>query len=437
MGLFLKNFIDDILVNGQVLRALSSVGTEQLQQLQAEAAVDTSRIWTELSPLAGWDDTYAIGVKASFYDNDEGVYNPTKIIPVTGGYLVLQHDGEVLKFSSNWNYQGKLQYGKVVGLIGDSPEGYGRVYGGNINATEDRLALCCHELHYVRVFNHITGEVVWTFGDGIPGDPADGRVYNPQDAVWLPNGNLIVTCVNGNGPVVNTSNAGVVIELDAQDGHLVATHLYYTTDNLGRMNRGGILHPYGVTVVGDLLFICSSGAKEVGSFDVSSGFEFVRIYKRPPGVLVDTASPTCVAEGASGSILINTNVAHIVVSMDIATGDLIEYCGVPGWDAQTPPADNYNEIGTLYGILYDAVNDVILAADYGNRRITALHRSNLWDIQYPLVAGPPGYRLVRSPKDYDANTGMRSIPINQLKKMHESCDEDGSIFLGWEKTSEV
>jgi len=415
--------------------ARPQISEEDWEAALTEASDPHCQIWTDHAPPAGWDDIPA-GVVVSYYNSDPGADYPAKILrrQVSGGYMLLNYNAEASLYSAGWEYQGRIPFGKY-GDPQSVADGYAAVLGGSLSPDESKLAICCYNDMCVRVFDTVAKTVLWTFGDGSLGNVEDGRAARPRDCEWLPNGNLIVSCVDGTGHAP-TNNYGSVFELAAADGAVVAIRLEYTTDNLGRMNRDGVYDPYGMCLIGDTLYIGSLGLDEIGAFDVTPGnFDFIRTYKKPRGLPADAVDPLCMCEGPDNTLIVYSNSTKIFAAINLATAKVVWTTGITGFDAKSSPNNRPHELWGVQGCLWDTANNRLLAADYGNRRVMGLINSNSHTIQYTITA-PAGYELSVKPQGYDPDTQILSIPVNEVAGLGYSCADKGHIVLGWKKRCE-
>ena len=412
---------------------VATISDQDWSDALTDADNNPVRIWTKHEPPADWKPSTS-GVVVSHFNGNEGCYYPNKIVPrpVSGGFLVINYYRQVALFSSKWEFEGWLPYG-IWSSEFTSPERYRHVRGGDITSDESKLALCLHNDHYVKVFNHQTGDHLWTFGDGTPGNAEDNRVYNPWDCVWLPNGNLAVTSYNGTGNIATGDNSnGMVLELDGTDGHLVRVLLEYTDANYGRFNRNGVHRPTGMAMFDNKLYICSIGRDEVGCFDVESGaFDFVRTYKKPLGLTVNDVDPKCCCQGPNNTLIVYSSGTKRIAAVNLSDGTLAWYSGIPMWDSSPNPRNRPHELWDVYGVYWDAANERVLAADHGNLRIMSLTTTNLHTIQYQ-VDPPSGYRLVWKPDGYDEVNKTLSVEINRVLDIGNT-ENPGYLLLGWEK----
>ena len=398
----------------------------------ADAANPHCQIWTEHQPPAGWSDI-AAGVVVSYYNSDPGADFPTKPIrrQVSGGYLLLNYNAEISQYSQDWEYQGRIPFGRY-GDPQTVSDGYSAVFGGALSQDESKLAICCYNDMCIRVFDTVTKSVLWTFGDGSLGNVEDGRAARPRDCEWLPNGNLVVSCVDGTGHA-QSNNYGSVFELAGADGSLVAVRLEYTTTNLGRMSRGGVYDPYGMCLIGDTLYVGSLGLDEIGAFDVTPGnFDFIRTYKKPRGLPADAVDPVCMCGGPDNTLIVYSNSTRIFAAINLATAKIAWTTGVSGFDAKSSPDNQPHELWQVTGCIWDADNNRLLAADYGNRRVMSLYKSNNHTIQYN-IAPPDGYELAVMPDGYDPATQRLTVPVNEVASLGYSCTDRGALVLGWKK----
>ena len=431
----LKSFINDLNANDSLKKYFPGIGPESWAGLVKEAAYDSTRIYKEYPPPAGWNDQ-PFGVKVSYYNDNEGVGQVAKILDLLNGdRLLLSYNGQVGIYSSDWVYKGYIPFGRYANPFTE-PDGYRYVWGGDINADNTKLALVMYGHDCVRVFNYTTGAVLWTFGDGINGNAEDDRLYNPYDAVWLPNGNLLVSSYNGTGEVATGSNNyGFVVELDGTTGAVVEIRLEYG-DNLGYCKRDECMYPTGLGMWGDHAYVCCVGRDEIGRFLVDSdNFDWVSSYKKPVEINADGVNATCVCEGPDNTLVAYATGLKAIAALDIDTGGFRWFSGIPGWDARSAPSNEPHELWDVKGLIYDAVNGVTLVADYGNRRIMALIQNNNATITYTGVEAPDGYFLEQAPPGYDPPSTSMIIPVNKVSQQG-SANIPGGLVLGWKREVE-
>jgi len=430
----LKTFINDLANNEALKRYMPSIGELGWQQLKDEAALSARQIWTEHLPPDGWDQLNC-GVVTSYYNHNEGCNDPVKILRLLdGNYLVLNYSAQCALFSPDLLFLEWLPFGRSGNPLTVS-DAYGHLRGGDINADNTKLALVNYDYHLIRCFDYLTGQVLWSFGDGTAGNASDGRVYNPRDAVWLPNGNLMISSYNGRGDTaIGTYNVGFIAELDGATGALVEVHLEYGP-GAGFFNRLECYYPTGLAMFDNHLYICGYGRDEIGCFDVSSGFEYARTYKKPAIIDENGVNPAACCKGPGESIIVYSAGMKQLAALSLATGELLWYSGFPGFDAVARPRDQPHELWDVYGLIWDEAKQVTLAADYGNRRIQALSQNNTVTIQYSVTPPAGGYHLVQMSQGYDPATQTMNIPVNSLQSFG-SVKTPGALVLGWEKDVE-
>lgn len=430
----LKTFINDLANNDALKRHMPSIGELGWQKLKDEAALSAKKIWTEHLPPVGWYQSNH-GVVSSYYNKNEGCNDPVKILRLLdGNYLVINYSSQCAIFSPDFLFLEWLPFGSYGNQM-SVPGAYGNLRGGDINADNTRLALVSYGYHTIKCFDYLTGQELWSFGDGTPGNASDGRVYNPRDAVWLPNGNLMISSYNGRGDTaIGPYNVGFVAELDGATGALVEVHLEYGPGG-GFSNRLECYYPTGLAMFDDHLYVCSYGCDEIGCFDVAVGFEYVRTYKKPAIVNEDGVNPSACCKGADGELIVYSAGLKEIAGLSLATGDLLWHAGIAGFDAFSVPKNQPHELWDVYGIIWDDSKQVTLAADYGNRRIQALSQNNTANIQYNVTPPDGGYHLVQMPEGYDEANQIMTLSVNELQTFGSS-RTPGALVLGWEKDVE-
>jgi len=434
MSRCIKALIDDIDNNQAAKTALAGIGDEMWSKLKAESELDATRIWTEHAPPSDWDTVNA-GVFISAKNADVGCVNPCKALKEGDKYLVINYSAEAAYFSATGNFLGFLPYG-TAGQI-SIPGGYYGCYGADLNADNTKLAFACYGYHFVRCFDHVTGAVLWTFGDGHIGLPADGQLRNPRDCAWLPNGNLLVSCAAGIGTAGNTAG-GYLLELDGADGHFVAIKAETTTANKGRASRGGCSLPGSMAIdrLTNTIFICNAGTEEVAGYTVDDqgAFDFAATYKKPSGVNADAVNPQAVCICPDNVIAVYSAGMRAIAGIDRASKQVKWGTGMPGWDNRSHPLNLPHELDNVHGLIWDDTLNRLLACDYGNVRIMGLATSNHHKIQYQ-VTPPVGYRLKVYPRGYDPITHTLTVPVNEVENISYTCDPQkaGHLVLGWER----
>jgi len=424
----------------QQFSRVADISDTDWQSALDDAANERCRIWTIHAPPADWDQVPS-GVWLSYHNGAVGIINPVKIVPIpdTDLWIVINLYNAASIYTKAGVYRGPLPYGKYSSSV-STPDGYGRGFGGCMSPDGVKLVIPSYYDHYVRCFEHATGNVLWTFGDGVAGNPEDGHLYSPADTAFLPNGNVLVSCANGVGdPSVSGSRGyGYLVELDGVDGHLIAIRAQMTNANLGYGSRGGCYTPKGMAIDYTInrLFISNIGTDCVEEYDVELGFEHVNSYFKPNMLDAGAVDPVCCCYVSDDdAIAVYSDGMRAIGTLKRGTGDFLWSTGMPGWDNKDHSDNKPHELDSVFGLHYDADKKLLFACDQSNRRIMSLAKSNYHTIQYQITPPSAEYKLTMYPRGYDPNTGVLTIPVNEIDKVSYTCDPQlrGYLVLGWER----
>lgn len=426
MSDLVRRFFADFAANDRALRAMGyDPGSQRLQQLIAEAALDTNHVWIEAVPANNDHQTLRgqIGVVVSGY-REGTVDRPRGLRNVGGEFWVVNDRLPVGRFDANWSYLG--EWGRY-GDPSDDPDNNRYLYDIAVDEAGGRVYVVGE--NRVRCFDLDAATHIWTWGDGTAGNFADGRLSSPVSCELLPNGNLAVAVQYGRGAIGGQNGIynGYVVEFDASSGNPVACRLMKRTN--GAPWRGEVSEPVRIRLLGGRLYVSCYNTHLVGVFDPDT-WDHIETFARPAGFDVQSVNPRGLCLNDAGdTLVVAANGPKVLVAMGLADHDYKWHSGEAGWDDRTAAENQPGELYDIYDIL-PIGGGRYAVVDSGNNRISVLPEFNYHPVPYQYTV-PAGYRLVESalPEGFDPAAGHRLVRIKDLDKV-------GPLYLACEREAQ-
>jgi len=404
----LLSWLNDIAADPRRL-AQSGISTQLMAEFQALAGEIDGRGWVQVAPVgtAHLSATDGLGVMASYWI-DYKIRSPQAVVPDgTGGYLVASLYSGVAKYDSNWAFRGYF----ATLTQAPSPNDIA------IDIANNRVYVINRWHMTLQAYDLATGAIVWTFGtSGQRGSPWQGLLWEPQGVAVLSNGNVLVSDI---ATGQNAGGAGVVAEIDAATGALVAERLIskdrFFEPWVGNIDRPGRVRVF--TVGGrELVFVgfATDAADCIVAFDPANGWAMDTIYERPQNLPAGRMIPAGFYVSADhNELVVFADGPKMLGGIDISTHQLKWIAGRAFWDDN---ANALNRVGDMWGgrDVIELAPGKYLVADDGNQRLMVLPNTSTYDVQYaPTTPIPAGWRYVQAalPAGYQPGAGPNGEDI--------------------------
>ena len=353
-----------------------------------------------------------IGVVVSRYTDNGVIYRPTCVRKVGNEWWIGSYYTSIAKFDENFSYLGKVGfYGNPI----SNPNRYQYTYSFCVNPEQDIYIVTCYAFHVVKCFRISDNSLVWTAGDGSPGNVSDGHLYNPYDVDFLPNGNIIVSCYNGIGRLQDGTTGtgpGHITEIDVSSGNIIASRVINV--NGGYPWHGGIGNPTRARVFGDRIYISSMSRDVVGVWDVNT-WEYITVYTKPREIDIGDLNILGIyVDDTENEIVLSLAGPRKIAALGLDDHDIKWISGELCWDDRSN-AENKPGVILQPSDLYKFSDNSYLVCDYGNNRVTVIHKSPYIEVQYNLDQIPEGYEILEDflPDNFDLNTGIRKYKLHE------------------------
>lgn len=344
------------------------------------------------------------------------VNRPTAIQVLPNGKIVIyNYYQRQQKFTSDYAAVGD------IGITYQNPteenEGIGYLFGGKINTSQTRVALASWARHVVRVYD-LDDPTTYLFEIGVPasgGHVADGKIGNPFDVVWLPNGNLLVSCYTYRG--ANGTNHGHVSEYSGDTGQLVASRLEFggLNSNTGFVTQGGVYRPGRMHVdsVGKLWLI-NHGRNEIGRFNMTPNehgyYQFEAAYYSPAGTNWGSLYGICLSSNEQ-TVIVGSRNDQRIYGLDIETHAamfIIE-------PAKMGLGTDFRDVRLLK---HQDGADYVIFSDWSRHSVCVVRCSETEQIAYTIPTPPIGMSIDNATDSLspqlNTETGILSVQTHEL-----------------------
>ena len=452
----LQAFIADFANNPRAMREMGYQATDQrLALLQAEAALDNNHVWIEAEPQPGaWEQTRDHMKRGISNLHNDWIYNsPSRMVwdATRSEWIVSTYSGRIVVLDDN------LSFKRYIGFVGNSAYSDKHNYyvnGIRVSPDGTRLAICNYSQHIVRVYDYQPdGDIIHLYDVGVlngAGQPSAGRLQNPTDVAFLPNGNLAIISFQGNdtvGSYTSPGGTGVVSEHDIATGNFVRVLLFFSEGSNGEpWNNSGIYQPNSMEIVTNPntgnpeLWLSSQSQMSynyrdwIAAFDISDlnlapALPLVKAFREPVGWPFAYLAPQGFEVDYQNDRLIFTSWDNGVIgTIQISTSDLLHIYGT--YDRQDYRGNLFTVRGhediTNGGFFQPAgvrlidqntmAVDNVWIVDRGNNAIKPGYLPGTVEVPYN-VSIPSGYHVSHGYEGFmglDTTTGIRKVSANDL-----------------------
>jgi len=381
----IKSFLNDIKNNSKVMNLIGNpthIIDECIQKTDEYIENQKTKEYSILRPVDGDYGSFTIEngelkwksfVGTVISRRSSGLIDrPVKIRTFDGKLWVCSYgSGRVSIFNEHFSFEGYFgEHGNF-----DTNDRFTVPYG--IDILDNKVALAFYNRHRCGVYNKTTGKNIWLFGDGTIGNPENGKLNYPVDVAWLPNGNLLVSCLYGQ-PTGAVSNAGYIAEFDGETGSFVKVHLSHDTPE-GYPWNNSVDNPMTIRMVQNPttnnweLWVAYNDQHIVAVFDyneTNNEFEFNRIYSKNSQMNAGNLNARDIyVDYTKGSVYFTILGMNVVAEIDLDTHNLKGYIGFTLWEDFDGNPETSGAFVAPYSLTI--LGDKICVADYTNNRIQA------------------------------------------------------------------
>ncbi|MDJ0652498.1 MAG: hypothetical protein QNJ27_05795 [Simkaniaceae bacterium] len=235
-----KNLEQEIAIERDRLNHLDRAYTNLAERLSAiDRGNTTVKTWLRVNRI---DSSHLevfkkLGVKVS--PKTSKLKRPTGLGLDSSGRLgAINYYGGLNFFNSDYSTHSVFPVSYQTPLTNN--EGIAHSMGFEVNP-DGKCAIASWGKHCVRVYD-ATGKLLFTIGvPNARGHVADGKLWNPRRATWLPNGNLAVCSYYGFGE--GSKNHGHITEYSGSSGELIATRLGFYDNGQSEVGSNVVYRP--------------------------------------------------------------------------------------------------------------------------------------------------------------------------------------------------
>ena len=296
----------------------------------------------------------------------------------------------------------------------DPNTGIAYTFGFAFDPNSDKVAICSWSRHICRIYNKLTGELLYQVGlYNDAGDAIDNKLYYPKNPLWLPNGNLLVCSFRGVG-VDGTNAYGHVSEYDATTGTLVGSCLKYSED-LSHLNRDVVKYPIKILLDptdNNILWVAEYYRGRILKFDLTTKL-IVDFIIAPIGYNFDLLWTFCFL--SDGNIAIASQSTGLIVVMNPVTKQIISSIDVRQFGISADIRDVIElQPGYLAVSTWSAVDNIDRCV-----RIVPIAKEIV--LTYNMPETPEGYEIAaeKLPTNFNPETGTATYTVTCLHKASE------------------
>ena len=291
----------------------------------------------------------------------------------------------------------------------DSNTGIAYTFGFAFDSNSDKVAICSWSRHVCRVYNKLTGDLLYQIGTyNNAGDAADGKLYYPKNPLWLPSGNLLICSFRGTG--IDGANAyGHVTEYDATTGAVVETWLKYSPD-VSHLNHDVVKYPIKIlldSIDSNILWVAEYYRGRLLKFDITTKL-VVDFIVAPIGYSFNLLWTFCFL--SNGTIAIASQETGLIVGMNPTTKQVVFTIDVRQFGISADIRDIIElQPGYLAVATWSAVDNVDRAV-----RVVPIAKEIV--LTYTMPETPEGYEIAaeKLPTNFNASTGQALYNVSCL-----------------------
>ena len=303
--------------------------------------------------------------------------SPRKVKRVLDEYWVLNRNREISIYSLQWKFKG--YWGKL------NTDGF--MYGRSDfdvlieDGAVSKVVISYDSYHRVVMYDYVSEEVFYEFGDGTTGIAPDGKLHNPNGVTFVPTtGDILITVQYSNTEGTNT---GEVVHLDI-DGVYIASYLARV--GAGYQWDSEVKYPYGIEYNAGKFYVFDSNST-IGEYELNiyppnidvSGSNIIlnQVFTKPRNVTISNI-------GIQGLFINDTHIYATctgikkIVRIDKDTGLVDMYSGFFKNESVVSSSYTQNALSYPTGILLDDDGRIVIA-DYSNNSIRYHEYTDLFD----------------------------------------------------------
>ena len=371
------------------------------------------RIWKQVKKLNNnyLDWAQKIGVRLSHELNNgtEMINSPVAfgIDPTNGQKYLANYYQRTGLITDNLAYEGYLPF--AYEEPNDSNHGIAYVRNLDFDSESSRVALVSQFRQIVRIYDK-TREAPPIAQIGVfnsAGQAIDGKLYEPYDCLFLPDGNLIISSHRGNGATTTSKkNQGHVSEYD-HNGNFVSTLLEHQKDGIAKIGNNICRNPKRIRLdLTDSNFLWISDNSGVLKFNLTSKV-IEDIVQAPTGINGGSVKSFCflsdgnmavLSEALPGVYVINPETKELVTAIDVR-----QYGGT-------------EQVRDILELEPGLLAVTCWAAMTRNRVVVAVPINEIFSIPYSPLEIPENYEVASDllPNFYHNETNSCEVPFDCL-----------------------
>lgn len=363
---------------------LYAMYVDNVAEEPASDKITKNTAWVKTKPMNDNHVKYYenLGIKISA-DNTSEFYDGMYFVPYKTEFLCFQQRGQPMIFDVS---------GRMVGTL---PIPYGTPSSTNslisyctaadYEETKGRVAMVSGRYDFIRVYKlDIEGDYVKSFDIGVPRSRdyknpyvTAGKLYQPADVNWLPNGNLLVTCKSGLCEA-GDPNSGYIMEINGDTGAFIrkvcGSDTAYDESGVGSTDvkypTRTLLDPKDPT----RFFVYEYGASRMIINDLDTGAN-IKLFASPQGIRPNGGKAFGLIN--DGNTLLSSNDRYQVYAQDVATGDLLWVKDAKKNEFTAKHSGNFS-----YGNFLEVTDGIYAMGDYSYRRMIFGNADSTYTIQY-------------------------------------------------------
>ena len=351
-----------------------------------------------------------LGIKFGGIENPgANISRPVYFIPFDGEMMTLQYYQQPKTFDNEGSLTG------TIGVTYENPnsgnDGINRLSGGAYDSATGKLALVSYGYHVVRVYDKQPDDswvLLYTIGAYSNGSStafeSGGKLSRPRDAVWMPNGNLAVSCSNGRYAASDYSN-GYIAEFDGSTGAAIGAIMTRPT-SASSSSIGNSVARSPMSLEPDPL---DSNMMYVNEY---SGYKILKVNLTTHTIVqeyfgIDGQSASgCQAIGIidDGRTLLRTNSSGILMAQATSNGDALWVKNAKNGELSADHSGNWT-----YGNFAQITRDRFVMTDFNNNRALFDSEVSNVEIDYLIPYTEAEYTAITN--DFSVNAAW-GIPSN-------------------------
>ena len=344
----------------------------------------------------------------------DGINAPIAMARDGGQLYIANHYEKIYAFSNDLdiNYHLPIDYQEP----NTSNNGIAYSFGLDFDSASNKVAVCSWSRHVARVYNKLTGELLYQIGEyNSAGNAADDKLFYPRNPLWLPSGNLLICSFRGTG-LNGTAAYGHVTEYDGTTGTIIDSWLNYSSSTgISHLSKDVIRYPIKILLDpkdSNFLWVSEYYRGRLLKFDLTTKTIVDQIVA-PIGYNLNLAWSFCFL--SDGSIAIIAQRAGLIIIIEPISKKVISALD-PGQFGVSRNLRDVIEIEPGY-LAVSTWSDV----DSIDRAVHILPTTNQIELDYSLPEIPPDYEIATDqlPSNFNPSTSKALVDKSCLSQVPE------------------